>query len=85
MKIKNIVAVKEANSDISSMLKTKYLCGDELNIYSGNDDQILPTLSVGGIGVISVLSNIKPKYTAEMVNKFCRKKTRSKQNANKSY
>lgn len=69
-KIKNIVAVKEANGDISSMLKTKYLCGDELNIYSGNDDQILPTLSVGGIGVISVLSNIKPKYTVEMINKY---------------
>lgn len=69
-KIKNIVAVKEANGDISSMLKTKYLCGDELNIYSGNDDQILPTLSAGGIGVISVLSNIKPKYTVEMINKY---------------
>ena len=69
-KIKNIVGVKEANGDISSMLKTKYLCGDELNIYSGNDDQVLPTLAVGGIGVISVLSNIKPKYIVEMINKY---------------
>lgn len=69
-KIKNIVGVKEANRDLSSMLKTKYLCRDELNIYSGNDDQILPTLAVGGIGVISVLSNIKPKYTVEMINKY---------------
>ncbi len=69
-KIKNIVGVKEANGDLSSMLKTKYLCGDELNIYSGNDDQVLPTLAVGGIGVISVLSNIKPKYTVEMINKY---------------
>ena len=69
-KIKNIVGVKEANGDLSSMLKTKYLCGDELNIYSGNDDQVLPTLAVGGIGVISVLSNIKPKYIVEMINKY---------------
>lgn len=69
-KIKNIIGVKEANGDLSSMLKTKYLCGDELNIYSGNDDQVLPALAVGGIGVISVLSNIKPKYTSEMVNKY---------------
>lgn len=69
-KIKNIVATKEANGDIVSMIKAKHLCGDELNIYSGNDDQILPTLSVGGIGVISVLSNIKPKYTTDMVRKY---------------
>lgn len=69
-KIKNIVATKEANGDIVSMIKTKHLCMDELNIYSGNDDQILPTLSVGGIGVISVLSNIKPKYTTDMVQKY---------------
>lgn len=69
-KIKNIVATKEANGDIVSMIKTKHLCMDELNIYSGNDDQILPTLSVGGIGVISVLSNVKPKYTTDMVQKY---------------
>lgn len=69
-KIKNIVATKEANGDISSIIKTKHLCGDELNIYSGNDDQILPVLSVGGIGVISVLSNVKPKYTANMVQNY---------------
>ncbi len=69
-KIKNIVATKEANGDISSIVRTKHLCGDALNIYSGNDDQILPILSVGGIGVISVLSNIKPRYTAEMVAKY---------------
>lgn len=69
-KIKNIVATKEANGDIVSMIKTKHLCMDELNIYSGNDDQILPTLSVEGIGVISVLSNVKPKYTTDMVQKY---------------
>lgn len=69
-KIKNIVATKEANGDISSIIKIKHLCGDELNIYSGNDDQILPVLSVGGIGVISVLSNVKPRYTANMIQNY---------------
>ncbi len=62
----NIVATKEANSDIASVIKTKYLCGENLEIYSGNDDQIVPILSVGGIGVISVLSNIIPKETHDM-------------------
>ena len=69
-KIKNIVATKEANGDLSSMLKTKYLCKDNLHIYSGNDDQILPVLSIGGMGVISVLSNILPKHTVEITNNF---------------
>lgn len=59
--IPNIVAVKEANGDISSIITTKSLCGDELDIYSGNDDQTLPILSIGGIGVISVFSNICPR------------------------
>ena len=59
-KIDNVVAVKEANGDISSVIKTKCLCGDDLNIYSGNDDQTLPMISVGAIGVISVFSNIMP-------------------------
>lgn len=57
----NIVAVKEANGDLSSVAATRYLCGDELDIYSGNDDQTVPILSLGGIGVISVLSNIAPR------------------------
>ena len=60
-KHENIVAVKEANGDLSSVATTKYLCGDDLDIYSGNDDQTVPILSLGGIGVISVLSNIAPK------------------------
>ena len=60
---KNIVAAKEANGDLSSILKTRRLCGDELTIYSGNDDQIVPILSLGGKGVISVLSNVAPKDT----------------------
>lgn len=56
-----IVAVKEANGDLTSILRTRALCGDDLDIYSGNDDQIVPILSLGGIGVISVLANVAPK------------------------
>ena len=52
------------------MAEIANLCGDELNIYSGNDDQILPVLSVGGIGVISVLSNIMPEFTHTMIEDF---------------
>ena len=59
--IQNIVATKEANGDISSVIETKSLCGDNLEVYSGNDDQTLPIMSVGGIGVISVFSNIMPE------------------------
>ena len=62
-KHQNIVAAKEANGDLSSIVKTRRLCGDDLTIYSGNDDQIIPILSVGGKGVISVLSNVAPKDT----------------------
>ena len=58
-----IVATKEANGDLSSIVRTKKLCGDDLEIYSGNDDQIIPILSLGGKGVISVLSNVAPKDT----------------------
>ena len=56
-----IVAVKEANGDLTSVLRTRALCGDNLDIYSGNDDQIVPILSLGGLGVISVLANVAPK------------------------
>ncbi len=66
----NIVGLKEANGDIGSVVKTKHLCGDDLAIYSGNDDQIVPLLSVGGDGVISVLSNILPKETHDMCQLF---------------
>ena len=69
-KIKNIVATKEASGDISKILKIRSLCKDELNVYSGNDDQIVPILSLGGIGVISVLSNIMPQYTTEIIQKY---------------
>lgn len=68
--IGNIVAIKEASGNLSQVAKVAALCGANLNIYSGNDDQILPVLSLGGIGVISVLSNIEPKYTHEMVYNY---------------
>ena len=61
-KINNIVAVKEASGDISQVAKIAQLCGDNLNIYSGNDDQVIPILSLGGLGVISVLSNMVINY-----------------------
>ena len=62
----NIVAVKEANGDLSSILRLRHACGDELAVYSGNDDQIVPILSLGGQGVISVLSNVAPQATDDM-------------------
>ena len=69
-KIPNIVAIKEASGNISQVTEIKNLCKDELQIYSGNDDQILPILSLGGIGVISVLSNLFPKETHNIVFDF---------------
>lgn len=69
-KIPNIVAIKEASGNISQIAKIASLCKDNLHIYSGNDDQIVPILSLGGLGVISVLSNVMPKYTHEMVQNF---------------
>ena len=69
-KIENIVAIKEASGDLSHVAKIVNLCRDNLNIYSGNDDQVIPILSLGGIGVISVLSNIRPKYTHDMCYAF---------------
>lgn len=69
-KIENIVAIKEASGNLSQVAEIAHLCGDNLNIYSGNDDQVLPVLSLGGIGVISVLSNILPQYTHNMVQNF---------------
>ena len=69
-KIENIVAIKEASGNISQVAEIAALCKDNLNIYSGNDDQTIPILSLGGIGVISVLSNIKPKEVHNMVEEF---------------
>ncbi len=61
-----IVAIKEASGNISQVAKIAQLCGDKLDIYSGNDDQIIPIMSLGGKGVISVLSNLMPKETSDM-------------------
>lgn len=66
----NICAIKEASGDISQVAKIKNLCGENLNIYSGNDDQIVPLLSLGGIGVVSVFSNICPKECHLIVKEY---------------
>nr|WP_321026724.1 4-hydroxy-tetrahydrodipicolinate synthase [Clostridium neonatale] len=65
-----IVATKEASGDLSQVAKIKALCGDNLDIYSGNDDQIVPILSLGGKGVISVLSNVMPKEAHEICSLY---------------
>ena len=66
----NIVAIKEANGNISKIVETMAYVNGKLDLYSGNDDQIVPLLSLGGKGVISVLSNILPAETVEMCKKF---------------
>lgn len=66
----NIVAIKEASGNISQIAELASLTRGKLDIYSGNDDQIVPVLSLGGIGVISVLSNVMPKKTVEICSKF---------------
>lgn len=65
-----IWAIKEANGNISKIVETAALVGDKLDIYSGNDDQIVPILACGGKGVISVLSHVAPKQTVELCQKF---------------
>ena len=67
-----IAAVKEACGNVSQVAKERLLCGDALDIYSGNDDQIVPILSLGGKGVISVVSNMMPAETAEICERFFR-------------
>lgn len=79
-KIKNIVATKESSGDISKILKIRSLCKDNLNIYSGNDDQILSVLSLGGLGIISVAANAIPKYIVNMVNSYCLKEIKEAEN-----
>lgn len=64
--VKNVVALKDASGNISQTAKTIELAGDSLDIYSGNDDQIVPVMSLGGIGVISVLSNVAPRQTHDI-------------------
>ena len=65
-----ISGIKEANGNISKIVETFALVGDKLDIYSGNDDQIVPILSMGGSGVISVLSNVMPRATREICTSF---------------
>lgn len=68
--VENIVAIKEASGNISQVAEIAALCGDKIDIYSGNDDQIVPLLALGGKGVISVLSNVAPEYTHNMVKSY---------------
>lgn len=70
-----ITGIKEASGNISKIVETIAIVGDRLDLYSGNDDQIIPLLSVGGSGVISVLSNLMPKETSQMCHKFFEGKT----------
>ncbi len=65
-KVDNIVATKEASGNFTAIATAMQLCGDVLDFYSGNDDQVVPIMSLGGKGVISVLSNVKPKETVAM-------------------
>lgn len=67
---KNIVAVKEANSDVAALAESMALCGDNLTFYSGNDDTIVPFMSLGALGVISVLSNVLPYETHKMCDDY---------------
>ena len=69
-KVENIVGIKEASGNISQVAELAHLTRGVLDIYSGNDDQIVPILSLGGIGVISVISNIAPKQTHDMVASY---------------
>lgn len=66
----NIAAIKEAGGNISKIVETVALVGDKLDLYSGNDDQIVPILACGGRGVISVLSNLLPRETSELCKRF---------------
>lgn len=68
--IKNIIAIKEASGDISQVAEIARLCGDDIDIYSGNDDMVVPILSLGGKGVISVVANILPNETHNMVETY---------------
>ncbi|AAO36772.1 4-hydroxy-tetrahydrodipicolinate synthase [Clostridium tetani] len=72
----NVVAIKEASGDLSQIIEMKALLKDRIDIYSGNDDQIIPILSIGGIGVISVLANIMPKEVHDMCELYLKGKTK---------
>lgn len=69
-KVKNIVGIKEASGNFSNIAQIASLCGPDFDLYSGNDDQNVPILSLGGKGIISVLANVAPKDAHDMVAKF---------------
>jgi 4-hydroxy-tetrahydrodipicolinate synthase len=71
-KHERITGVKEACGNLSQIAKERLLCGDSLDIYSGCDDQVVPTMSLGGKGLISVVANILPAETAEICARFFR-------------
>ena len=68
--VKNIVGIKEASGNISQIAKVKQLAGDDIELYSGNYDEVVPIMSLGGLGVISVLANVAPRFTHEMAWKY---------------
>ena len=68
--VPNIVGIKEASGNISQIAKLMSLCGDKIELYSGNDDQIVPIMALGGLGVISVLSNVAPRKTHDICQAF---------------
>ncbi|CDI50482.1 4-hydroxy-tetrahydrodipicolinate synthase [Clostridium tetani] len=72
----NVVAIKEASGDLSQIIEMKALLKDRIDIYSGNDDQIIPILSIGGIGVISVLANIMPNKVHDMCELYLKGETK---------
>jgi len=69
-KVKNIVCIKEASSDISQIAEIRKLCGPDFDIYSGNDDQVVPIMSLGAVGVVSVVANIAPKLMHDMCAEY---------------
>lgn len=68
--VKNIAGIKEASGNISQIAKLMQLAEGQIELYSGNDDQVVPIMALGGLGVISVLSNVAPQQTHDMVAKF---------------
>lgn len=81
----NIVAAKEANGDVAALVKTMDICGDELDIYSGDDGLIVPMMSLGAKGVISVLSNIRPQETHDICRLFMEGKVSESAKMQKEY
>lgn len=80
-----IVAIKEASGDLSQVAKIRALCKDDLTIYSGNDDEIVPILSLGGKGVISVLSNVMPKEAHDICSLYFEGKVKESENLQTKY